>query len=179
MCGVSYDLVGGRQQRFRDGEAERPRGLEVDDEFDFCQLLHRQVGWFLAFQNAPGIDANLVVETAPSNAIAYQAAGQGELTKIVDRGQRMAGRQGRELLRAPGEESAASADQDRTNMLLGESCEGRFEIAIGAGIHNDELQAQRGCRRLQVCDDGWGSRNGRVHEYAEHDSIGYSLAEQL
>jgi len=24
-----------------------------------------------------------------------------------------------------------------------EACEGRFEIAIGSGIHNNELQAQR------------------------------------
>jgi hypothetical protein len=41
---------------------------------------------------------------------------------------------------------------------LREDCEGRFEIAIGSGIHNDELQAQRVRRRLQVCDGGLGSR---------------------
>jgi hypothetical protein len=44
--------------------------------------------------------------------------------------------------------------QDRTNMLLGESCEGRFEIAIGRGIRNNYLQAQRARRRPQVCDGG-------------------------
>jgi hypothetical protein len=27
-------------------------------------LLHREVGWFLAFENAPGIDANLAVRVA-------------------------------------------------------------------------------------------------------------------
>ena len=64
-------------------------------------------------------------------------------------------------------------------MLLRKSCEGRFEIAIGSGIHNNELQAQRARRRLQVCDDGLGSRKGRVRENAEHGSIGYQLAEQL
>jgi hypothetical protein len=35
----------------------------------------------------------------------------------------------------------AGADQDRTNVLLRKSCEGRFEIAIGSGIHNNELPA--------------------------------------
>jgi hypothetical protein len=30
-------LVSGGQQRFRDGEAERFGGLEVDDKFDFCR----------------------------------------------------------------------------------------------------------------------------------------------
>jgi hypothetical protein len=31
------------------------------------------------------------------------------------------------------------ADQDPANALLRKSCEGRFEIAIGAGIHDNEL----------------------------------------
>ena len=42
-------LVCGRQQRFRDGEAERLGGLEVDDEIEFGRLQHRQVGRLLAF----------------------------------------------------------------------------------------------------------------------------------
>ncbi len=110
-------------------------------------MLYRQIGWFLAFENAPGIDAKLVVPIAEAAAIAHQAAGQRELTEWEDRGQRMPGRQRRELFRAPVVEGA-DADQDRTNTLLRKSCEGRFEIAIGSGIHNNELQAQRACRRL-------------------------------
>ena len=38
---LAADLVRGRQQRFRDRHAERLRGLEVDDQFDPCDLLHR------------------------------------------------------------------------------------------------------------------------------------------
>jgi hypothetical protein len=34
-------LVGTRQQRLRNGEAERLRGLQVDVQFDFSGLLHR------------------------------------------------------------------------------------------------------------------------------------------
>jgi hypothetical protein len=64
------------QQRFRDGEAEGFGGLEVDDQFDLCHLLHRQIGWFLAPENAPGINANLVSEIADAAAIAHQATGQ-------------------------------------------------------------------------------------------------------
>jgi hypothetical protein len=59
------------------------------------------------------------------------------------------------------------------------SREGRFEIAIGTGIHNSEFQAQRARRRLQVCDDGLVNLIRRVRENAEQGSIGYQLSEQL
>ena len=36
-------LVGGGQQRFRDGEAKGPGGLEVDDKTELGWRLHRQV----------------------------------------------------------------------------------------------------------------------------------------
>src|SRR6516162_3073639 len=102
MCASSLDhLVSGGQQRFWDGEAEGLGGFEVDDEVDFCDLLHRQIGWFLAFENAPGIDAFLMALITEAAAIAYQAAGRGELTKWEHRGQRMVGRQCRELFRTP------------------------------------------------------------------------------
>jgi hypothetical protein len=43
------DLVGGGQQRFWNGEAERFRGFEVDDQFELARLHDRQIGWFLTF----------------------------------------------------------------------------------------------------------------------------------
>ena len=48
---------------------------------------------------------------------------------------------------APGVEGTAT-EHDCTNSLLRKSCEGRFETAIGVGIDNNELQAQRARRRL-------------------------------
>jgi hypothetical protein len=50
-------LIGGGQQRLRDSKAERLGGLEVDGQLDFYGLLDRQISRFLAFENAPGIDA--------------------------------------------------------------------------------------------------------------------------
>jgi hypothetical protein len=54
----------------------------------------------------------------------------------------VAGRQRRELF-PPTDVEGTGAEQDRTNALLRRGCEGRFEIGIGSGIYNDELQAQR------------------------------------
>jgi hypothetical protein len=70
----------------------------------------------------------------------------------------MAGRERGELFRAPGVEGIRT-DQDPTDALLRKSCKRRFQIAIGSGIHKNELQTQGACRRLQVCDGGLG--NGR------------------
>jgi hypothetical protein len=74
------------------------------------------------------------------------------------------------LFHTPDEDTGAN--QDRINALLRKSCEGRFEIAIGAGSHNNELQTQRARRRLQVCNYEWGTWSGRVHETAEPGRFG-------
>src|SRR6516165_4600389 len=158
--------------------AERLGGFEVDDEFQLGRLLNWQIGRFLPLENASGIDANFAVRVADAGAIAHQTAGQRELKAWEDRGQRMTGRQRCELFPAQIEEGAG-ADQDRSNVLLRKSCEGRFEVAISPGIYENELQAQRGSSHLEVCDHRWGRRSGRVDENAEPGSIGYQLAEQL
>src|SRR5262249_3295882 len=151
---------------------------EVDDEFDFYGLLDRQVGRLLSLEYASGIEANLVESIAAAGAIAHQAAGQGELTRRGKARQHMAGCHHGKLFRAVVVEGTAE-DHDRTDMLLGKSCEGRFEIAIGSGILNNEFQAQRARRPLQVCDHGLDTRKGRVGKNSEPGSIGYALAEYL
>src|SRR5262249_35486639 len=108
----------------------------------------------------------------------HQATSQDELTVQEYRGQRMAGRQRRKSFHSMSVEGTV-ADQDRTNMLLRKSCEGRVEIAIGSGILNNELQAQCARRHLQVCDGGLGSGKRRVRKNADPESIGYQLADQL
>jgi hypothetical protein len=57
-----------------------------------------------------------------------------------------------------------------------------FSHSLGplpTSINDNELQAQRACRRLQVCDLGLDIREGRVRKNPEPGSIGYQLAEQL
>jgi hypothetical protein len=69
-CEVSLldHLIGGRQQRFRDRDAERLGGLEVDHQFELGSPLDRQIGWLSAFENAPGIDACLMVANDPQQS---------------------------------------------------------------------------------------------------------------
>jgi hypothetical protein len=49
-------LVGGRQQRFQDGEGEGLGGLEVDDQLELGRQHHREVRWLPAFEDAAGAD---------------------------------------------------------------------------------------------------------------------------
>src|SRR5215471_15711233 len=48
---VDY-LIGGDQQRFRDREAERLRGLKIDHQLEFRRKLHREIARLGAAQNA-------------------------------------------------------------------------------------------------------------------------------
>src|SRR5262249_53733145 len=129
-------------------------------------------------QDAPGIDASLAVKIGEAAAIAHQATGQGEFPVWEDRGQRMAGRQRRELSGAQVVEGTG-ADKDRTNALLRQRGEGRFEVAVRSGTSKNELHAQRARARLKVCDDRWGLRKGRVRENAKQRDIGYQVTNQL
>jgi hypothetical protein len=55
---ASFDhLVGDGGQRWRNVEAVRLGGLEMDDQLEFSRLHHRQVGGLGAFENLAGINA--------------------------------------------------------------------------------------------------------------------------
>src|SRR3954451_24029170 len=82
-------LVCPREQHLRDGEAERPRGFQVDDEFEFGWLLYRQICRFLAVENAAGINARLAIESVKVSRVADQAACHNEGAGMIDRRQAM------------------------------------------------------------------------------------------
>src|SRR6266700_3274920 len=62
-------LVGTAEQRNWHRKTQRLGSLEVDDEFNFRRLLHRQVSGFLAFQQSPGIEPELIVCVGKAAAV--------------------------------------------------------------------------------------------------------------
>ena len=68
-------------------------GLQVNNQLDFCLLLHRQVGGLLTLENTASVDADLTGRIGAAASVARQAAGRGELAILEDRGHRIARRQ--------------------------------------------------------------------------------------
>src|SRR6266545_5058554 len=148
-------LVGAAEQRERHGEAQRPGGLEVDEQLDLGRLLHRQVGRLVALENPAAVDTDLTVRVRQTAAIAHQAAGGGKLAVLEDRGHRVADRQCGELL-APAIEQSIIADRQRACPQSGQGCEDRIEVAFGARLQDMGLQPDRAGRRLQLSRLGLG-----------------------
>src|SRR4030095_9692622 len=68
------DLVGPDQQRLRDREPERLRGLVVDDQLELRGLLDREVGGFGALENPVDVDRGASEEYEQLWPIRHQTA---------------------------------------------------------------------------------------------------------
>src|SRR5262249_3842491 len=131
-------FVGAAEQRQRNGEAERLRGLEVDDQLDFRGLLHRQVARVVAGQDPFDVDAGRTVRIREAAAVAHQAAGRGELAILVDRRHRVAVRQLGEA-RASAVEERIVADRERAYAQPAQGCKHRIEIRLAARMQDMDL----------------------------------------
>ena len=78
-------LVGAGEQHGRHFEAERFGGLDVEHGFVFRRSLHREVGWFLAFQDAVDVGGGKPIQRGLINPEGDQSAFGDETAEVWDR----------------------------------------------------------------------------------------------
>ena len=80
-----YDLVGAREQRLRDGEPQRLRGLQVDHQFEPGRFLDRELSRLRPPQDFADVARGLSMLLAQIRAVRNQAAKFSKFAKSVDR----------------------------------------------------------------------------------------------
>src|SRR6516165_8052644 len=159
--GLLDHLVGQCEKLRRNFEADRPGGVEVEDQLEFGRLHDRQDGWLLALENAAHISAGLLIQLRKVRPIAHQPSGLGKVTCGIDRWYRVARRQ-RDDLHTPTDKNRVDTDQQCAAGLLREVCEGRIDLATGTGAKDFDRKSKRRSIRLQVFDLDLGIRSIRV-----------------
>src|SRR5450631_4468520 len=72
-------LVGECEQLVWNGEAQRLRSLEVDDQLELGRLLHRHIGRLFSLEYATDIYSYQTIKVGGVGPVTYQAAGCGIL----------------------------------------------------------------------------------------------------
>ena len=134
-------LVGGAEHRLRYGEVKRFRGFEVDGEFNFRGLLHRQVGWLLAVEDSTSIHADEAIGVGKVRSVAHQPTGRGKLTQGMDRRHIKAGRERSKLIQLTIEVWICT-DNERASS----------QFNLIAGVHQHRDQSGTWCDRVYKLD---------------------------
>src|SRR5919201_1783859 len=139
----SFDhLVSAGEQAIRYREAELLCSLEIDHQLVPGRCLHRQIGRFLALEDAIDVASGAAALIEVVGPIGDQAAADGVETSVVDRGQSVPGRQRDNQIamqscrRAPGHDETVI----RT---LGERSDGVLDLCGIVDIDGAQLDAKR------------------------------------
>src|SRR5262245_509510 len=87
MCAASLDhLVGESEQRGRNVQVDNFCCFQIDYQFKSDSLPDGHVAWLFAFEDAPGIHAQLPVGVREAWAVAHQPTGDCPGSNCVERG---------------------------------------------------------------------------------------------
>ena len=154
----SFDhLVNERKQVRRNFEAERLRGLEVNNKFELVYLLNRQLSRFHAFKNSTGVDTAFVIALTEHGSIAHQAADFDVLADFVKRRNSVTCRK-RDNVLALTVEERVGANNKRIGPLLDNCRENLIEVVFSnctQYIELDPKSARCGLRVLLLRRGDW------------------------
>src|SRR6516164_11123116 len=145
-------FVGLREQARRDSDADRPRRRQVDDQLELGWLHDWHVCWFLALENAAGIDADLVIAPEVARSITHEPTDFGKFAQKVDSWQQITRRK-RHDLHATINKKWVGTDEKRVRPIPHKSSKGYFDLAASFGFVHVDVPPDRFCRHLRVLSD--------------------------
>src|SRR5262249_47208713 len=158
---------GGAKQRERKGETQRFSGLEIEDQLNFCDLLHRQIGRLFALETPAGVGPGLPPSIKIVRSIAHKTSSRDVLAQWIDRGDRIA-RYQRDDLIAVGMKKTVAAHQEGVSALLNKICKGRVDLACATCIHERQAYPTRIRCIRRLFGLGFGKKGvGRVAEVSD------------
>ena len=153
----------------REGGTLRPSILAVSALMTSSNLFDCTTGrsaGLVPLSSGPGVDAGLAPRLGVARSVADQAANFDKSALRIDRRERMARRQLRQL-NAPGGEERPRSDEQGLRPLAREAYEGRIDLAARAGFKNLRLQAHVASRRVHVPQCRLGNRLNRIDEHGD------------
>src|SRR5262249_18541206 len=141
-------LVGARQERLRDRQAERLSGGEIDDKIKLGRLLDRDVTRLRAAQNLVDIIGGASILVRDAWSIGHQTSRFDVLPQTVHRRQSRAQRQGADA-NAVGVHKRVGEDKKRLRAALERLERGR-NILRSPDFRCGDIEAERGGRYLNL-----------------------------
>src|SRR5262249_1250415 len=111
--------------------------------------LARRLAVFVAFENAPDIDASFAVRVGQVRPVGDEAAGFGKFARHIHGRSRITRRQ-RDNQRTPAGEARIRAEHQGGAWLLPQACEGGFKFVIGAGANEFNREREAPSSRLET-----------------------------
>src|SRR5262245_26937495 len=141
------DLVGAGEKRWRDGEAKRLSGLEVNREYEPRRLLDRQIGDGGALQDAVDLAGRAPHQRLDIGPVGHEAALGDEIVPAIEHWQAVLRGKG-DKARAVEDGKAVRKDDDSVELLGSCGAEGRLELLRCLGRDQCEAHLQRTCGSL-------------------------------
>src|SRR5262245_27861163 len=145
-CSFNH-LVGERKKCRRNFEVENLCRLYVDDEFELTREQDRHLGWFLALEDAPGIDTGLAKLFRCVRPVTHQSANLGKFARWIYCRHRVT-RGLSDDLDATVDEQPLGGDQKCVSPLFYQAGKCNIDVMTIVGIEKVNLTTDRRSSRL-------------------------------
>src|SRR5438552_2196857 len=151
MFGSLNDSIRSDQQRRRDGEADRLRGLEVDDQLKLRWLLHGEVGGPCALQNLVNVGGEAPPSIMKVGAIGHEIAVDCEVFPRRNCGDPVLGGELGDQVSLTHDEQVGQGN-NTVDMVMRQRGKGSVDFRVGAYGQLLQRQSQALSRGLRLSE---------------------------